>query len=143
MSTAQTISKNLLPLIGRALLSLLFIVAGLSKIVNLEGTEAYIGSVGLPLASVLTILTIVVELGAGLALLLGYFTRSAALVLALFTIAASVLFHAFWAVPVDQQFVTQLLFFKNIAIVGGLLVLASVGAETWSLDARLRHSSAE
>jgi putative oxidoreductase len=57
-------------------------------------------------------------------------------VLALFTVVASVFFHAFWAAAPDQAFVQQLLFFKNIGVVGGLLVLASTGAGAWSLDAR-------
>jgi putative oxidoreductase len=58
------------------------------------------------------------------------------LVLAVFTLAASYVFHAFWAVPAEQAFVTQLLFFKNIAVVGGLLAVAANGAGGWSLDAR-------
>jgi putative oxidoreductase len=66
----------------------------------------------------------------------GYGTRIAALALALFTLVASFFFHAFWAVPADQAFVVQLLFFKNIAVVGGLLALAASGAGEWSLDAR-------
>ena len=69
-------------------------------------------------------------------LLAGYGTRIAALALALFTLVASFFFHAFWAVPAEQAFVVQLLFFKNIAVVGGLLALAASGAGEWSLDAR-------
>ena len=69
-------------------------------------------------------------------LILGFGARIAALVLALFTLVASFFFHAYWAVPADQQFVTQLLFMKNIAVVGGLLTLSAWGAGAWSLDAR-------
>ena len=70
------------------------------------------------------------------ALIAGFGTRIAALVLALFTLVASFFFHAFWAVPADQAFMVQLLFFKNVAVVGGLLALAANGAGGWSLDAR-------
>ena len=70
------------------------------------------------------------------ALLLGLQTRLAALVLAVFTLVASVFFHAYWAAPADQAFVVQLLFFKNIAVIGGLLILAAQGAGAFSLDAR-------
>ena len=69
-------------------------------------------------------------------LLAGFGTRVAALVLAVFTVAASVIFHAYWAVPAEAQMVQQLMFFKNIAVVGGLLVLAAHGAGGWSLDAK-------
>jgi putative oxidoreductase len=57
-------------------------------------------------------------------------------VLAAFTLMASYFFHAFWAVPADQAFVTQLLFYKNIAVAGGLLALVASGAGGWSVDAR-------
>jgi putative oxidoreductase len=69
-------------------------------------------------------------------LLAGYHARLAAIVLAVFTVVATVCFHNFWAMPEDQAFVQQLMFFKNIAVVGGLLVLAAHGAGAWSLDAR-------
>ena len=74
--------------------------------------------------------------GLGLALIAGWQTRIAALVLAAFTLVASVFFHAFWSVPADQAFVQQLMFFKNIAVIGGLLVLASQAPAGWTLDAR-------
>ncbi len=90
----------------------------------------------MPLPTLGAVLALVVEIAGSLALLLGWGTRLAAGVLALFTLAASFFFHAYWAVPADQAFVTQLLFFKNIAVVGGLLVLAAQGAGGWSLDAR-------
>jgi len=79
---------------------------------------------------------VAVEIGASLALLAGFGTRFAASVLAVFTLAASVFFHAYWAAPADQAYVAQLLFFKNIAVTGGLLMLVAHGAGRWSLDAR-------
>jgi len=81
-------------------------------------------------------MALVVEIVGSLALIAGFGTRLAALVLALFTLVASFFFHAYWGVPADQAFVQQLLFFKNIAVVGGLFVLVAHGAGAWSLDAK-------
>lgn len=136
MNLASSSLQNGLALVGRLLLALLFLPAGLSKITGFAGTVGYIGSVGLPLASLGAVLAIVVEVGGGLALLAGYRTRVAALVLAAFTLVASVFFHAYWSAPADQAFVQQLMFFKNLAVVGGLLVLAAFGPGATSLDAR-------
>ena len=127
---------NPLALEGRLLLALLFLPAGIGKITGFAGTVGYIGSVGLPLPALGAVIAIVVEIVGGVALIAGFGTRIAALILALFTLAASFFFHAYWAVPADQQFVTQLLFMKNIAVVGGLLTLSAWGAGAWSMDAR-------
>ena len=120
-------------LLGRLLVSALFITAGLSKIGGFEGTVGYIASVGLPLATVAAVVAIAVEVLGGAALLLGWRTKQAALILAVFTLVATVLFHNFWAMPAEQAFMQQLMFMKNIAVVGGLLVLASLGGGQWSL----------
>lgn len=123
-------------LVGRLLLALLFVPAGITKISGFEGTAGYIASVGLPLPQLGAILAIVVEIGAGLALALGWRTRWAALILAVFTVVATFLFHNFWAMPADRAFLQQLMFFKNIAVVGGLFVVAAFGAGSLSLDAK-------
>ncbi len=128
--------QNSLTLAGRLLLALLFLPAGLMKIAGFAGTVGYIGSVGLPLPQLGAVIAIVVEVGGGLALLAGAGTRVAALALALFTLVATVVFHAYWAVPAEQVMVQQLMFFKNIAVVGGLLVLAAHGAGAFSVDGR-------
>ena len=133
-----TALQNPLSLIGRLLLALLFLPAGINKITGFAGTVGYIASVGLPLPTLGAIIALVVEIAGGLALIAGFGTRFAALVLAFFTLVASFFFHAYWAVPAAQQFVTQLLFMKNMAVVGGLLTLAAWGAGAWSLDARGR-----
>lgn len=129
-------SVNALDLAGRLLLVALFLPAGIGKLTGFAGTVGYISSVGLPLPSVAAALAAVVEIGGGLALLFGFGTRIAALALAGFTLVASFFFHAYWAMPADQAFVQQLMFFKNIAVTGGLLVLAAHGAAGWSMDAR-------
>lgn len=129
-------SLNALDLAGRLLLVALFLPAGIAKLTGFAGTVGYISSVGLPLPSVAAALAAVVEIGGALALLFGIGTRIAALALAGFTLVASFFFHAYWAVPADQAFVQQLMFFKNVAVTGGLLVLAAHGAGAWSVDAR-------
>jgi putative oxidoreductase len=79
---------------------------------------------------------IAIEVLGGLALILGFHTRFVAIGLAVFTVLASITGHAFWAAPVDAAFIAQLLFIKNIAVTGGLLVLASSGAGSISIDGR-------
>ena len=131
-----TALQNPLTLVGRLLLALLFLPAGISKIGGFAGTVGYITSKGLPMPSVAAAIAIVVEVGGSLALIAGFGTRWAALALAAFTFVASFFFHNFWGVPTEQAMVQQLMFFKNIAVVGGLLVLAAHGAGAWSLDAK-------
>ena len=128
--------QNSLTLASRLLFVVFFLPAGIGKLSGFGGTVGSIASAGLPLPTLGAILALSVEILGSLALLAGFGTRLAALILAAFTLAASVFFHAYWAVPADQAFVTQLLFFKNIAVVGGLLALAASGAGAWSLDAR-------
>jgi putative oxidoreductase len=133
----STSIQNPLNLIGRLLLVALFLPAGIGKLTGFAGTVGYISSIGLPLPTLGAALALTVEIVGSLALLLGFQTRIAALVLALFTLVASIFFHAYWAAAPDQAFIVQLLFFKNIGVVGGLLVLAAQGAGGWSLDARV------
>lgn len=128
--------QNPLAFIGRLLLAVLFLPAGIGKITGFAGTVGYIASVGLPMATAGAVLAIIVEVLGGVALIIGYRTRLAAIVLAAFTLVASFFFHAYWSAPAEQQFVAQLLFFKNIAVVGGLLTLAAWGSGAWSIDAR-------
>jgi putative oxidoreductase len=131
-----TTLQNPLTLIGRLLFALLFLPAGISKIAGFAGTVGYIGSKGLPMAEVGAVIAILVEVGGALALIAGFGTRFAALALAAFTLVATFFFHNFWGVPADQAMMQQLMFYKNIAVVGGLLLLAAHGAGAWSLDAR-------
>lgn len=128
--------QNPLALAARILLAALFVPAGISKIAGFAGTVGYIGSVGLPLPAVGAVLAILAEAGGGIALLLGFQTRIAALVLAVFTLAAGVFFHAFWATAPEAAQMQQIMFMKNVAIAGGLLMLTAFGPGALSLDAK-------
>ncbi|WP_294768072.1 DoxX family protein [uncultured Rhodoferax sp.] len=128
--------QNPLALAARILLAVLFVPAGISKIAGFAGTVGYISSVGLPLPAVGAVLAILAEAGGGIALLLGFQTRLAALALAIFSVVAGFFFHAFWSVPADQVMVNQIMFMKNIAIAGGLLALVAFGPGKLSLDAK-------
>jgi putative oxidoreductase len=128
--------QNPLALIARVMIALLYIPAGWGKIAGFSGTAGYIASKGLPMPQVLAAGTIAVEVGAGLLLLIGLFTRWSALALAVFTLLASLFFHNYWAMPADQQMMQSLMFWKNIAITGGLLAIVAFGAGAFSVDAK-------
>ena len=128
--------KTYVSVVGRLLLALMFILSGFGKLGNIQGTAAFIASGGLPAPTALTTTVGALELFDGLALVVGYQVRLAGLALGLFTVAASVVFHAWWSVPADQQFVTQLLFMKNISVAGGMLLISALGAGPLSIDAR-------
>jgi putative oxidoreductase len=123
--------NNTLLLVARVLLSFMFIMAGAQKFTDLAGTAGYISSVGLPAGSLLAPLSGAFEVLAGLAVLVGFQTRIASILLALFCVFTAVFFHF---APADMM---QMLFFnKNLTIAGGLLALSVAGAGAWSLDAR-------
>jgi len=128
--------QNPFALLARLLLAALFLPAGISKISGFAGTAGYIGSVGLPMPELGAAIAIAVEVLGGIALIVGFGTRWAALALAMFTLVATFFFHAYWALPAEQQMMQQLMFMKNIGVVGGLLALAAFGAGAFSLDAR-------
>ena len=128
--------QDTLALVGRILIAYLFIPAGIGKLMGFAGTVGYITSMGLPLPQVGAAIAVIVELGLGIALLLGYKTRIVAIVMALFTIAAAVFFHKYWSAPDAMKMMQQINFNKNIAIAGGLLALAGFGPGRLSIDGK-------
>ena len=132
MNTCQ----STLNLIGRLLIVALFLPAGLGKIAGFEGTLGYFASLGIPAPVFALVATIVIEVLGSIALIVGFQTRIVAVIMAIFTLIAAATGHAFWAAPADAAFIAQLLFFKNVAVMGGLLVLASAGAGSFSIDGR-------
>ncbi len=119
------------PVIGRILLGIIFILSGVSKLGDPVGTQAYIASVGLPLPLLGYIVAVVTEIAGGVMLLVGYRARLAAVALAIFTVAAAVFFHH--AFGDRNQFIH---FMKDLAITGGLLQVVGFGAGVFSLDNR-------
>lgn len=121
-------------LAGRILLAAIFIMSGWNKIGGFEGTAGYIASKGLPLPQVGAAIAIVVELIGGLLILLGYRTRWVAIVMAIFTLAAGILFHAFWLDAPAARMANYINFWKNVSIAGGFLLLVAFGPGRLSLD---------
>lgn len=125
-------------LLGRILLAWMFVPAGWSKIGGFTGTVGYATSAGLPMPEVGVAVGLVIELIAGLMLLVGFGTRWAALALAIFTAVAAFFFHDYWTMPAEQQMMQQLMFGKNLAITGGLLAFFAFGPGRFSFDGRRR-----
>ena len=123
-------------LIGRLLMSAIFILAGASKVGGYADTQAYMESMGVP--GFLLPAVILLELGGGLAVVLGWQARPAAFLLAGFSVLSALLFHANFTDPMQS-----ILFMKNLAMAGGLLLLVAGGAGAWSLDARRAASPGE
>ncbi|MBL0467476.1 DoxX family protein [Aeromonas veronii] len=121
--------KDVALLAGRVLLALMFVMAGWSKIGGYAGTQGYMEAMGVP--GFMLPLVILLELGGGLAVVLGLFTRSLSVLLAGFTLMAAFLFHY---QPAEQM--QMLMFMKNVSVAGGFLALAAAGAGAFSLDAR-------
>ena len=121
-------------LVGRIMIAALFIPAGVSKLFGFQGVVNFVAAAGLPQPQLAAVIAIAVEIPLGFALLVGWQTRKVAAVLAAFTLIATMSFHPFWAVPEAQQMIQHLMFWKNIAIVGGLLMVASLGGGAGSVD---------
>lgn len=129
--------KRFSPVAARILIAPIFLMAAVNKMLDWDGTVEYISAHGLPFPSLgLTVGIVVLSVG-GLTMLLGYRARVGALLLFLFMIPATFVFHAFWAVPDEQASLQQIMFFKNLAIMGGLLLLINQGSGPISVDSAL------
>jgi len=122
------------PLVGRILLAAIFLMSGIGKISGFAGTAGYMASKGIPMTDVLLAITIVIEIGAALMLILGYKARLGAAALLLWMIPVTFIFHNFWAMPADQQMIQQIMFMKNLGLMGGMLYIMAFGSGPMSLD---------
>ena len=120
--------------IGRLGLALLFLWSGYEKLANPAFTVAHMQSYGLPAADLLMWPALLFELVGGAMLVLGWKARWVALVLAVYTVAATFIFHAYWSAPADQVMNEQIHFMSNLAIAGGLLLVFAHGPGRYALD---------
>lgn len=117
------------PLVGRILLGLIFVLSGLTKITGFESTQLQMAAQGVPLTAVLLVGAILVEVLGGLSIILGFWARTGAAALVLFLIPATLIFHT----DFSQQ--TQLIMFlKNLSIMGGLLLLIAYGSGVYRVQ---------
>ncbi len=122
------------PLIARILLAQLFLVSGFGKVMGFAKTAGLMGAMGLPMPTVLLVLTIVLELGGGALLVLGWQARSLAAAFFIFTFLTAVIFHAFWSAPPAQVTGQLNNFMKNLSIMGGMLYVMVYGPGPLALD---------
>jgi putative oxidoreductase len=121
-------------LIGRIALAAVFVFEGIYKLANLDGTAQYMARAGLPLVPVLLALSILVELGGGLAVAVGWKTRWAAVAIAAFIVPVTLVFHVPHIADPQAGMMQTIEALKNLAILGGMLVLAAFGPGRYSLD---------
>lgn len=126
----MTFLQKYLPLVGRTFLAIIFIRSGIGKISDFSGTQETIANAGLPLAFLVTLFTILFQIAGGLSLITGFKARIGAVLLLLFLIPATIVFHN----PIaDPGQMTQLM--KNLAIIGGILMVLAYGSGPVSIDA--------
>jgi putative oxidoreductase len=130
----MNVQKDWAALLGRILLAVMFVISGYGKLTGFEGTVGYIASKGLPMPQVLAGIAILIELGGGLAIILGWKTRLFALAFIVFLIVITPIFHNYWAASPEQMQGQQINFMKNLTILGGMLLLLGFGPGRLSVD---------
>lgn len=134
-------AARLTPLPARLFLAAIFIWSGTGKISGWEQTAGYMGSRGIPLITFFLIMAILFEIGGGLSILLGIKARLGALALIIFMVPTTLIFHSYWTYPLEEQFMQTIMFMKNLAIIGGLLMVFRFGAGEYSFDGPGNDSS--
>lgn len=122
-----------IPLLGRLMMTYIFATSGLGKMFGWSGNVAYMNTRHLPMIPVLLGFALVIEVGGSICLVTGYQARIAAFVMFLYTTAVTVIFHNYWAASEAMAGMQETHFRKNLAIMGGLLILAYSGPGKWAL----------
>lgn len=125
-----------LSLVGRIFLGVIFLVGGIGQAMNLPGTTNYAASNGMPVANIAVILGVILQVGGALLLITGFYTRLGALALFVFIIVAIIVFHRFWEKTGPAAAADQGIFFKDLAMSGGMLYVMAFGPGRLSVDAK-------
>ncbi|UVL58474.1 DoxX family protein [Pseudomonas sp. B21-035] len=128
--------RDVIILLARTLLMILFVMSGWSKLTGFEGTVGYLASLGAPAPTVAAAVAVIMEFFVAIILILGFYTRPLAFLFALFVIGTALIGHPFWTMVEPAKAANTVQFFKNMSIVGGLLLLSVTGAGRFSLDGR-------
>lgn len=128
--------RDALLLLARILLMALFVLFGFSKLTDYAGTTAYMAAEGLPLPALAAAVVIAMEFFVGLAIVLGFWTRPLALLLALYTLGTALIGHHYWTMAGAERMANMINFYKNLSIIGGLLLLCLTGPGRYSADRR-------
>lgn len=129
--------QKIVPPLGRILLSFIFLMAGLNQIGDFAGTQQYMASKGMPATGFFLVGAIILELFGSISLILGYKARWGAVALIIFLIPTTLVFHTKFSVQGEM-----IMFMKNLSILGGLFLVASLGPGAFSIDARKKSSQA-
>lgn len=130
----SSILRDPVLLLARLLVTALFIIFGWDKLTGFAGTIGYMQHLSLPVPTVSAAIAVIMELGVGIAILGGLFTRPLALLLAAYTLVTALIGHPFWTLDGAERTAAQIGFFKNLSIIGGLLVLYVQGPGRYALD---------
>ncbi|MEQ8409466.1 MAG: DoxX family protein [Gammaproteobacteria bacterium] len=140
MTALQRNFQNLNVTIGRILLGIYFILPGINKITNFDGNSAYMAEHGMVMIPLFLVLTIILQVGGGFAMVAGFQTKLIAFLLAGLTLVISIVMHDFWTMePSAQTSHETQNFVKNLAIMAGLMVAAGLGGGPWSVDNKLAN----
>jgi putative oxidoreductase len=126
--------RDAILLVARVLLIVMFVIFGWSKLTGFSAAEAYMASTGAPVPVLAAAIAVVMELVVGIALAVGVFTRPLALLLALYTLGTALIGHHYWTQTGMEQYANMVNFYKNISIIGGLLLLTVSGPGRYSID---------
>ena len=126
--------KDAFILVARILLMVLFVMFGWSKLTGFSGTVAYMTSTGAPAPELSAVIAVVMELVVGIALVVGFYTRPLALLLAIYTLGAAIIGHHYWNMTGAMQYDNMIHFYKNMAMAGGFCYVVAFGAGKLSVD---------
>ncbi|QJD59813.1 DoxX family protein [Pseudomonas sp. gcc21] len=128
--------KNEIILLARILLMILFVMSGWSKLTGFSGTAGYLESLGVPVPMLATAIAVIIEFLVAILILVGFYTRPLAFLFALFVLGTAVIGHDFWTMADAERATNVTQFFKNLSIIGGLLLLGLTGPGKYSVDGR-------